>query len=174
METSPMRHTVAGIFKDEGAAARAVKRLVEEHFDPDADLSVIASHRHERERIPVSAVFEVGRTAAVGAAIGAVVTGIAVALAGLTSGPFTLEEAGPLMAALESAYVGGGVGFALGALLSMDLARAGANFRRSHVHGGVVWVGVVAAGARAEQARRILSEAGAKHFMDHGLEIATA
>jgi len=174
METHSTRQTVAGIFSDEEAAARAVKKLVEEHFDPDSDVSVIASHRHEREGIPVAATFDVGRTAAIGAAVGAVVTGVGVALAGLTSGPFTLENAGPLMAALESAYVGGATGFALGALLSMDFAKAGANFRKARVHGGVVWVGVLAAGARAERARQILSDAGAKHFMDHPPDVATA
>lgn len=174
MDATPTRKAVAGIFKDETAAARAVKMLVEAHFDPDRDVTVIASHHHERENIPVGSTFLVGRNAAIGALIGAAVTGIGVALAGLTSGPFTLEEAGPLMAALESAFVGGGVGFALGALLSIDFVRVGANFGRAHVHGGVVYVGVYADGARAERARRVLSDAGAKHFMDHLPELATA
>ena len=174
MDTHPTRKTVAGIFRDEDSAARAVKKLVEEHFDPEHEVNVIASHRHERERIPVAATFEVGRTAAIGAAVGAVLTGVGVALAGFTSGPFTLENAGPLMAALESAYVGGATGFALGALLSMDFAKAGADFRRARVHGGVVWVGVQAAGARAERARQILRDAGAKHFMDDRPDLAVA
>jgi hypothetical protein len=50
--------------------------------------------------------------------------------------------------------------------MSMDFAGAGANFRRTKIHGGVVWVGVQAAGGRAERALQILREAGAKHFMD--------
>jgi hypothetical protein len=166
MDSHPQRHTVAGIFKDEESAALAVKKLVEEHFDPDNDVRVIASHQQEREDVPVAATFEVARTSLIGAVAGAVLAGAGVALAGLTSGPFTMENAGPVWAALEAAYAGGAMGFAIGALMSMDFAKAGAKFGRAHVHDGVVWVGVLASGERAKSARRILSEAGAKHFME--------
>jgi hypothetical protein len=160
------RRTVAGIFKDEEAAAQAVKTLVQEHFDPETDMRVIASHQQEREDVPVASTFEVGRSATIGAVVGAALAAAGVAIAGLTTGPFTMEEAGPIWAALEAAYAGGATGFALGAMMSMDFAKAGANFRRAHVHDGVVWVGVQAAGERAERARQILREAGARHFMD--------
>jgi ribosomal protein L31E len=166
METHLHRRTVAGVFKDEEAAAQAVKKLVEEHFDPDTDVRVIASHHQDREDVPVAATFDVGRTSLIGAVVGAALAAAGVAIAGLTSGPFTMESAGPVWAALEAAYAGGATGFAIGALMSMDFAKAGAKFRSAHVHGGVVWVGVLAAGERAERAVDILREAGAKHFMD--------
>jgi hypothetical protein len=159
------RQTVAGIFKDEAAAAAAVTELIAEHFDPESDINVVASHHHERQRIRTSLRFEVGRTATIGAALGAVGAAVAAALLGFTSGPFTMENAGPVWAMLEMAFVGGCFGFALGSLMSMDFARSGADFRSAHVHGGVVLVGVEAAGARADTARRILVEAGAKHFV---------
>ena len=171
---TPERTTVAGIFKDEGAAARALEALIEEHFDPESDVSVIVSHRHDRESVPVSANFEVGRTASIGAAVGAVLAGAGVALAGLVAGPFTLVAAGPVLAALEAAYVGGATGFAFGALMSIDLAEPEADFHAAHIHDGVVWVGVQANGARAERARQILTEAGAKHFMNHRPDVVGA
>ena len=159
------RQTVAGIFRDESAAASAVKQLIGEHFDPDGDINVIASRHHDRERIPTGLCFEVGRTATIGAAAGALAAGFAAALLGFTSGPFTMENAGPVWAALEMAFIGGCFGFALGSLMSMDFARAGTDFRRARVRGGVILVGVDAAGARAELARGILAHAGAKHFV---------
>ena len=162
------RQTVAGIFRDETAAASAVKRLIAEHFDPESDINVISSHHHERERVPTGLSFEVRHTTAIGTALGAVLAAVASVLLGLTSGPFTMENAGPVWAMLEMAFVGGCFGFALGSLMSIDFARAGADFRRAHVHGGVILVGVEAAGTRADMARRILTEAGAKHFVGAG------
>lgn len=166
------RQTVAGIFRDEQAAASAVKRLIAEHFDPESDINVVASHHHEREKIQTGASFHVGLTSSIGAAAGAAVAGLASLLLGFTSGFFTMESAGPVWAALEMAFIGGCFGFALGSLMSMDFARAGADFRSAHIHGGVILVGVEAAGARADTARRILTEAGAKHFV--GAEPETA
>ena len=174
MDRSVQRRTVAGVFRDEKAASLAVNRLIEEHFDPETDVSAIASHGHEREKVPVASNYEVVRTAGFGAVIGAAVAAIGIAITGLDFGFFTMETAGPIWAALEAAYVGGCLGFALGALLSMDLAKAGANFSRTHVHGGVIWVGVLAGGTRAECARQILQEAGAKHFMDEEPVLAAA
>ena len=37
---------------------------------------------------------------------------------------------------------------------------------------GVIWVGVNAAAPRAERARQILAEAGAKHLMERRPEVA--
>ncbi|HUF76722.1 MAG TPA: hypothetical protein VMM35_10620 [Longimicrobiales bacterium] len=164
------RQTVAGIFRDEQAAASAVKRLIAERFDPESDINVVASHHHAREKIQTGLSFDVGRTATIGTAVGAVLAGVAAALLGVTSGFFTMENAGPVWAALEMAFIGGCFGFALGSLMSIDFARAGADFRRARIRGGVILVGVEAAGARADMARRILSEAGATHFVGEEAE----
>lgn len=165
MSTHPERQTVAGVFRDENAAAAAVQKLIAESFDPETDINVVASHHHEREKIQTGTTFDVRRTSTIGALMGAVVAGGAALLLGFTSGFFTMENAGPVWAALEMALIGGCFGFALGSLLSMDFARIGADFRRARVRGGVILVGVEAAGARADLARRILTEAGAKHFV---------
>jgi hypothetical protein len=82
-----------------------------------------------------------------------------------------LIAVGPVVAALEAAYAGGAIGFAMGALVSIDLVEPEAVFYAAHIHEGVVWVGVRAGEARAERARQILTEAGAKHFMDHRPEV---
>jgi hypothetical protein len=163
--------TVAGIFKDEAAAAQALEQLREEHFDLETEVSVIASHHHDREDVPIREDFHVGRLATIGAAIGAAFAAAGVTVAGLTFGPISLIAVGPVVAALEAAYAGGAIGFAMGALVSIDLVEPEAAFYAGHIHEGVVWVGVRAGEARAERARQILTEAGAKHFMDHRPEI---
>jgi hypothetical protein len=121
MESDRQRKTVAKIFADEAAAAKALERLIEEHFDIETEVSVIVSHRHEREEVPIRSDFHVGRNASIGAATGAVLAGVGVAAVGLTAGPFTLIAAGPILAALETAYVGGPTGFGIGALVSIDV-----------------------------------------------------
>ena len=173
MDSTQERKTVAGIFESEEAAAKALERLIEEHFDIENEVSVIVSHRHEREEVPIRSDFHVGRTAGIGAAVGAVLAGVGVAVAGLTTGPFTLVAAGPILAALEAAYAGGATGFAIGALVSIDVVEPEAEFFAAHIHEGVVWVGVQAVGPRAERARQILAEAGARHFMDHRPDLAS-
>ena len=129
-------------------------------------MSIIASRRHDREGVRIREELKVGRTSAIGAAVGAALAAAGVTVAGLTFGPISLIAAGPVLAALEAAYAGGAVGFAMGALVSIDLVEPEAAFYAAHIHDGVVWVGVKAGEARAERARQILSEAGARHFMD--------
>jgi hypothetical protein len=163
--------TVAGIFKDEAAAAQALEQLIEEHFDVETEVSLIASRHHDREDVPIREDFHVGRLATIGAAIGALLAAAGVTVVGLTFGPISLIAAGPVVAALEGAYAGGAIGFAMGALVSIDLVEPEAVFYAAHIHEGVVWVGVRAGEARAERARQILTEAGAKHFMDHRPEV---
>ncbi|MDH3207204.1 MAG: hypothetical protein OEO79_11365 [Gemmatimonadota bacterium] len=165
MVSHPERGVVAGVFADEEHAADAVQKLIESHFDPYHEINVIASHKREHENVMVHQNFKVGRGASVGAAVGAVLAGVGVAVAGMTFGPLTLVAAGPIVAALEGAFAGGAAGFAVGALTSLEMAETEANFHAAHIHDGVVWVGVQAKGERGERARAILTAAGAKHFM---------
>ena len=160
-DTQPV---VAGIFENEDAAARAVEMLIEEHFDPPHDLSVIVSHRREHEAVPVPETFQVGQGGKLGAVIGAVLGGAGAVFSGMTLGPLTLLAAGPVGVALEAAFAGGAVGFALGAVEGLGRSKNEADFHAHHLERGVVWVGVHASGERAKRAREILTEAGAKHF----------
>lgn len=155
---------VAGIFATEEEAAKAVEMLIQEHFDPPHDLSVIVSHRREHEDVPVPEAFEVGRWAKIGATVGAVLGTAAVTITGMTVGPLTMVAAGPVAVALEAAFSGGATGFMMGALHGLMESRDEAEFHAAHIHDGVVWVGVHAKGDRAETARQVLSDAGARHF----------
>jgi hypothetical protein len=159
---------VAGIFDDEQAAGLAVKRLIAERFDPRNDLQVIASHGGRRETVPVWQNLPLGRDASIGAAVGAIIATVGVLIAGLTFGPLTLMP-GVAAAIFESAFAGACVGFALGALLGLDHATTEARFDHTGVHDGVVWVGVNASGTRAARVRDILSDSGARHFVEREL-----
>jgi hypothetical protein len=164
---TPVPHNtgvVAGIFANEEEAEKAVEALIQEHFDPPHDLSVIVSHRREHEEVAVPEAFEVGRWAKIGASVGAILGTAAVTITGMAVGPLTMVAAGPVAAALEAAFAGGTTGFMMGALHGLMESRNEAEFHAAHIHEGVVWVGVHAKGERAETARRILSDAGAKHF----------
>jgi len=164
MGTKTESGVVAGVFADEEHAAEAVKKLIEAAFDPHHEINVIASHKREHENVPIREDFPFKRNASIGAAVGAVLAGAGVALAGLTFGPLTLVAAGPIVAALEGAFAGGSVGFALGSLTALEMTEQEAAFHTSHIHDGVVWVGVQAKGERGLHAREILTAAGAKHF----------
>ena len=166
MSASPEMKDVAGIFDDEQTAAAAVKTLIDEHFSQPDALSVIVAKGPEREVVPIWERLPVERVAAIGAALGALLAGGAVAIAGLTFGPFTLIAWGPLWAVFEAAFTGGSLGFALGALLAIEMVEPAADFSRVRVRGGVVWVGVHVGATRAGRASEILAEAGAKHVME--------
>ncbi len=157
---------IAGIFDDESTAAKAVHRLVSEYYGACNELSVIKSNRHEREPVPVWERIPVYRSAAIGAAVCALLAGVGVAIAGIGFGPFTLVEWGPLWAVFEAAFTGGSFGFAVGSLMSIEDVHLEADFKGTRIREGVVWVGVQATGARADRAREILTEAGAKHLME--------
>jgi hypothetical protein len=164
MGSNPEAGVVAGVFQDEEHAAAAVKSLIEAHFDPHHEINVIASHKREHENVPIREDYKFGRNASIGAAVGAVLAGAGIALAGLTFGPFTLVAAGPIVAALEGSLAGGAVGFALGSLTALEMSKEEAAFHTAHIHDGVVWVGVQAKGERGVRAREILTAAGARHF----------
>lgn len=161
---APDKSVVAGIFATEAKAAKAVELLIQEHFDPPHDLSVIVSHRREHEDVPIPETFRVRRWAEIGAVTGAVLGTAAVTISGMAVGPLSLVAAGPVAVALEAAFAGGATGFMMGALHGLMESKDEADFHAAHIHEGVVWVGVHAKGDRAAKARQILAEAGAKHF----------
>jgi hypothetical protein len=174
MEDNPRRQTVAGVFDDEASANYALEKLVEAHFDVEADASVIVSSHHDRQVIPILSDVPVGRTAMTWAAVCAVLAAVGVLVTGIDFGPFSLVEWGAAFATLEAAYAAGAVGMAMGAMMSFEFAKPAAAFRTARIHDGVIWVGVQAAGARALKARKVLADAGARHFMDQRPEVAAA
>ena len=164
-KTDPGTGTVAGVFADEAAADRAVARLVDAHFDPPRDLQVMVAHRRVHEPVSVEERFDIDRTAAVGSAVGGVVGGVAAALVatGLIPG-LGLLAAAPAVAVAQGVVLGVAGGFAFGAVAGLGHWREDPRFGDAHVH-GVAWVGVHAQGPRAEEARTILRDAGARHLL---------
>lgn len=166
MATHPERQTVAGIFEDEASASKALEKLVEARFDIEADVNVMISNRHDRQTIPIWSLVPDMSGALIGAGIAAFSAAAAILLARIDFGPFSLVEWGSAFAAFEAAFAAGCVGMVIGLMMSFELAHPNAAFHLARFHDGVVWVGVKAAGARAERARKVLSEAGARHFVD--------
>jgi hypothetical protein len=174
METNARRHTVAGVFPDEASANAALTKLVEAHFDVEADASVIVSSHHDRQMIPIWSDVPVTRTALIGAGGCGVVAAAAMVILGIDFGPFSLVEWGTAFAAFEAAFAAGSVGMVIGIMMSFEFTKPAAAFHLSRIHDGVIWVGVQAAGARVQRARQVLTDAGARHFMDGRPEVAAA
>jgi hypothetical protein len=175
MNTARETHEVAyiaGIFDEEPQASKAVKGLLSEHFGSCDHLEVIASNRHDREVVRIRERFPTWRYAFYGAFLGAFFTEVGIGISGIGFGPFTLTDWGPYWAVFEAGWIGASVGFALGALLSIEPADPELAFDALRIRDGVVWVGLRAAGARARRARQILSEAGARHLMEREPEEA--
>ncbi|MEQ1855348.1 MAG: hypothetical protein ABL963_02705 [Longimicrobiales bacterium] len=170
MATRTETKDVAGVFDNEKDASAAVERLIGEHFGACNELSVIVSRNHVREAVRIDEPIPVYRAAAIGAAMGAGLGALIVVVAGIGFGPFTLIEWGPLWAAFEAAYVGGSMGLAVGAMMSFEMGHPKADFGAVGIHDGVVWVSLHASEARAERARAILAEVGARHVMERGPE----
>ncbi|MDZ7780530.1 MAG: hypothetical protein U5R14_11465 [Gemmatimonadota bacterium] len=162
------RGVVAGVFEDQKAAARALAALVEEHFEPEDDISVVLTDEWtlEREDVPIRDELEIIEGAEIGGGAGAVIgaVGGGMVAAGLVGGPAALVAVGPVIAALEGALAVGAVGAVAGWLVGLGVVKEEADFHAGRIEEGAVWVGVHATGERAETARSILKDAGAEFF----------
>jgi len=162
---------IAGVFDDAPRASAAVHALLAEHFGESDGLNVVALHGDESHAVPIVESFPTYRMAAIGAGVGAFLAAAAVVIAGLDFGPFTLTPWGPLWAAFEAAFIGGSIGFALGALMSYESVDPDLDFHHVDVRNAVVRVALTANGARAERAREILAAAGARHLREREPEV---
>src|SRR5690606_23618255 len=161
------RDVVAGIFHEQETAAAALAELMEQHFDPTEDISVVLKDEwnQDLQNVTVRDETELLDGAKIGGGIGAVLgaTGAGLVGAGLLGGPLGLVAAGPLVAALQGALAGGAFGTFSGWLVGAGLVKEDADLHSAKLEKGAVWVGVQARGERAELARKILREAGAEH-----------
>lgn len=161
---------IAGVFEDAQRASAAVHALLREHFGDCEDLSVVAAEGDQQHRVAIVETFPTYRLAATGAAAGAVLVALAVAIAGLDFGPFTLTPWGPVWAAFEGGWIGGFVGLALGSLMSIEPADPELDFHGVDLRNATLKVGLKATGARAERALEILVDAGARHLRERAPE----
>ncbi|MEX2472325.1 MAG: hypothetical protein WEA34_09115 [Gemmatimonadota bacterium] len=162
------RGVVAGVFEDQEHAARAITGLVEAHFEPRDDISVVLTDEWtaEHENVRLRDELEMIEGAKIGGGIGAVIgaTGAAMVAAGILAGPAALVAAGPVIAALEGGLAVGAFGTVAGWLVGLGIMREEADFHAARIKEGAVWVGVHATGERAEKAHEVLAAAGARFF----------
>ncbi len=159
--TKDGRDVVAAVFSDQEHAAEALAQLVEGHFEPEDDISVVLTDPWslDREDVPIRDELELIEGAEWGGAMGA-----GMVAAGLIGGPAALVALGPVIAALEGALAVGGFGVVAGWLVGLGIQSEEADFHATRIEEGDVWIGVHATGARAEKAREILAAAGGRFF----------
>lgn len=162
------RPVVAGIFHDRTAAREAIARLIDHHFEPDDDISVVLTDEAavEHEDIPIRDELQIIEGAEIGGAIGALLggTGAGLVAAGLLAGPVALVAMGPVAAALNGALAVGAWGVFTGWVAGLGIEKQEADFHAAHIEKGAVWVGVHATGERGQMALDVLQEAGAERL----------
>lgn len=170
------RGVVAGVFENQEGAARALAALVEAHFEPEDDISVLLTDEWtlEREDVPIRDELELMEGAKLGGGAGALVgaVGGGMVAAGFIGGPAALVAVGPVIAALEGALAVGAFGVVAGWLVGLGVVREEADFHAARIKEGAVWVGVHATGERAARAHEILEDAGAE-FFEHETDPST-
>jgi len=114
MDKTDERDVVSGFFPDEETATTAVQELIDRHFDPQEDISIVISQgpggKVEQREVQDKLEFVDGAKigGGLGAALGA--TGGGLLAAGVIGGPVGLLAPGPLLAVLQGALVGGAFG----------------------------------------------------------------
>jgi hypothetical protein len=159
-----MVHYVTAIFHDGERAERAVRGLIDRHFDPDEISVVVADARGVHDEA-VEHDTGVAEGAVSGAAIGGTLGALGATLVatGIVAGPGVgLLAAGPILAALKGAVAGAAAGLEIGALAGLGFWKDEAHVPHTEalVQGSVV-IAVPAAHRHADQARKLLGEAGA-------------
>jgi hypothetical protein len=153
-----------GDFDDPEAAAIAVVRLVDESF-PTRDITMVAAEPDGPRPVRVETRTCIPEGAASGGVIGGAVGGVGAALAasGAIAAPALGLAAGPAMAGLQGAMAGAALGGLMGTMAGLGVWKTRPPIEEDEETVGEerIWVGVSAPGPRAEEAERILREAGA-------------
>jgi hypothetical protein len=149
---------ITGLFADPQQAGAAFGQLAEARFDPH-EISVLRFDERDQTLEPVPVEHKSGIPAGVttGVALGSTV-GVAGALA--LALPVGLLAVGPILAALQGAVVGAASGGLLGALAGLAFWWDEPDLE-NELRRGAVFLAVTAEGARADEARRVLQDAGA-------------
>lgn len=156
-------HHVTGIFSDPNAAEAAVRKLVEEHFNPD-EVSILVTDRAGTHQEPVAYETGVTRGGTVGAALGGVLGALGATLVatGVVTGTgLTIFAVGPLLAALRGGVIGVAVGQAVGALGGLGFWKDEAHIHAEALEKGGIVVAVPAEHEHADHARKVFAAAGA-------------
>lgn len=140
-------------FADAEQASNAIDDLIEAHFPTDS-VGVLMVRNNEVEELPMRHKTFVPHGVALGALVGA-------AAGAATMAGIGLVAAGPLLLALQGAAAGTAIGSVGGALGGLGFWRDEVNFPTDAFKNGAVLVGVVCNVERVDEARRVLTEAGA-------------
>jgi len=144
---------VHAFFADAEHAGNVVDDLIEAHF-PTESIGVLMVRGDEVEELPVRHKTFVPHGVALGALVGA-------AAGAVTMTGIGLIAAGPLFLALQGAAAGTAIGSLGGALGGLGFWRDEVNFPTDAFQNGAVLVGVVCNIERVDDAKRVLTQAGA-------------
>lgn len=140
-------------FADADQASNAIDDLIEAHFPTDS-VGVLMVRDNEVEELPMRHKTFMPHGVALGALVGA-------AAGAATMAGIGLIATGPLLLALQGAAAGTAIGSLGGALGGLGFWRDEVNFPTDAFNNGAVLVGVVANIERVDEARRVLTDAGA-------------
>lgn len=160
-----MKGHVTGIFSDTEAAERAVHELIQHDFSPNS-ISIVVSDQEGEHEETVEHDSGVAEGAAVGATVGGIlgILGATLVATGLVTAPgLSIFATGPILAALRGAVMGVGAGGAVGALAGLGFWEDEAHIHVEALKEGGIVVGVPAEHEQADEARKILTQAGAEH-----------
>lgn len=140
-----MGHHVTGIFSEPQAAERAVRDLIDSHFNPE-EISIVVADRMGRHEEKVEHDTGVAEGAVGGAALGGVLGALGATL--VATGVIIVEPelaifaAGPLVAALQGAAAGTAVGLEVGALAGLGFWKDEAHIHSEALQKGGIIVAV--------------------------------
>ena len=141
-------------YRDAERAHDAVRQLLDAHFPSDA-IGVLMMSGEEVQELPMKHKTFVPHGVALGALLGA-------AAGAVTMSGIGLLATGPILLALQGAAAGTAIGSVGGALGGLGFWRDEVDFPSDAFENGAVLVGVVANSERLDEARRVLSSAGAE------------
>lgn len=159
-----MSTVITGLFPDEASAAAAIVAL-EISGVPEADLSLIASDKFNKDSFAIQAKSKLAEGTAIGAtaggAIGALAAGLT-AVGAIATGGAGLLVAGPLIAALAGAGAGAAGGSLIGGAVGLAIPENEIKHYEDAMEKGAVLVGVNCEDSdRADRVKEILKECGA-------------
>jgi hypothetical protein len=157
------QHYVTALFQDPETAKAGVERLLDASFRAD-EISVVVADETGRRAAPVRHETGITPGALAGGALGGVLGALGAALVSVGTLPVVglgLAAAGPLSAAASGAVGGAAGGGLVGVIGGLGFWKEVPDLPED-LENGAVLVSVPVTEARSEDARKALSEAGAK------------
>jgi hypothetical protein len=140
------QQTISALFKDHGSAQVAIDKLTMNGYDRSDISLVVAENGFGKNTVKIEENSKGPEGAAIGATAGAIagatLAGLTTVGAVVTTGGAALLAAGPVVAALAGAGVGGSAGGIIGGLIGLGMPETEAKFVDEYLGRGHVLVGV--------------------------------